>query len=74
MRIILDELDEDVYGDIVISHQEVMRLQRGEMVDGCTVFQRNRLILGVRLQGLWDEEEDDWEEEDRTDDERIWEE
>lgn len=72
MQIILEKIDKDVYGDIVITPQEVIRIQRGEMVDGTTFFEKKNWYLGVRVQGVLEyEEKNCWPEEDCEDDEGV---
>lgn len=66
MRIILDEIEGAVYGDLVISSKELERLKYGEMIEGESFFKYKRYYLGIRMQGDWDyeeEENDFWAEE-----------
>jgi hypothetical protein len=58
MRIIFDEVDGAIYGDIIISSKELQRMKFGEMVDGLGIHQYRRFYLGVRLQGAYDDEEE----------------
>jgi len=63
MRIVLDNIDGSIYGDIIINPREIESLKQGEMVDGITIFDKKRCYLGVRLQGFWEYEEENQGEE-----------
>jgi len=72
MFLVLDEVDNSVYGDVIITPKEFERMRYGEMIDGCFIFQKKRFYIGVRLQGLWDNEEKDvGQEKNIESDERI---
>lgn len=65
MHIIIDEIDGAFYSDLVLSPQEVKRIKQNEMVNGQVIFRRRKCYVGIRLQGLWDfDEEDERERED----------
>ena len=66
MHIIIDEIDGAFYADLILSPAEIKRIKRSEMINGSIIFRRRKCYVGVRLQGLWDydEEDDDREEED----------
>jgi hypothetical protein len=57
MLIILDQINDVIYGDIVLSPQEIGKMRTGEMLEGKATFQGKKIYIGVRLQGLWDEDE-----------------
>jgi hypothetical protein len=64
MRIILENIDGSIYGDIIISPREIETLKMGEMVDSMTYLDKKKCYIGVRLQGSWDEEEEKQIEEE----------
>lgn len=63
MHIIIEEVDGAYYGDIVLSPAELKRIKRNEMIEGQEIFRRRKVYVGVRLQGLWDEPDEDDEED-----------
>lgn len=66
MRTILEEVDGQFYSDIIISIDELKSLTRNEMVQGEVIYKRRKCYVGIRLQGVWDQDlEDDYAIEER---------
>lgn len=63
MKIVLDHVDGAIYGDIVLSSSELDAMRMGEMIDACTTLNHKKYYIGVRVNSLWDDEEDDEEDE-----------
>ncbi|HEY5236127.1 MAG TPA: hypothetical protein VIJ14_08120 [Rhabdochlamydiaceae bacterium] len=61
MRIVLDNIEGEIYGDIILSPSEMERMRSGEMIDTYTALGSRRYYLGVRLKGVSEyvEEEDE---------------
>jgi hypothetical protein len=59
VRIVVEEIDGAFYSDIILSPAEVKRIKRNEMIEGQVIHRRRKCYVGVRLQGLWDINEDD---------------
>lgn len=67
MQLIADEIDGNTYVDIVISPSELKRVKQNEVVSGQLILKRRKYYIGIRLQGIWDydeEEDDEGQEED----------
>lgn len=64
MRIILDEIDGALYGDLIISPFDLTKLKRHETLEVCALYKRKKIYLGLILNGDWDEEEDEKPTED----------
>jgi hypothetical protein len=64
MQIVIDEVDGAFYSDLVLSPAELLRIKKGEMLEGQVIFRRRKCYVGVRLQGIWDYEEEDDEREE----------
>lgn len=58
MQIILEKLDGAIYGDIILTPEEVEEMRMGTMIDAKTIFDRRDCYLGVRLQGYWEHEKE----------------
>lgn len=61
MRIIAEEVDGHYYIDVVISPNELKRIKQNENIDGQAIFNKRKAFFGVRLQGIWDYDEDERE-------------
>lgn len=61
MKIIIEEVDGAYYSDLILSPEELKRLKRNETVDAQAIYKRRKIYVGVRLQGIWDYNEDDEE-------------
>lgn len=59
MQIIIDEIDGAYYADVVISPSELKRIKQNEMINGQLIFKHRKCYVGLRLQGVWDFDEDD---------------
>lgn len=59
MRIVLDKIGSDYFGDLIVSAKEIIALTRGEMISDVTRMEKTRVYLGVRMQGLWEEYEEE---------------
>lgn len=57
MLIWLDNINEVVYGDILISPEELIEMQSGNMLEGKATLNRKTYYIGVKLQGLWNEKD-----------------
>jgi hypothetical protein len=66
MQLIADEIDGSCYVDIVLSPAEMKRVKQAEIVSGELILKRKKYYIGIRLQGIWDydEEEDEEPEQD----------
>lgn len=58
MQIILEKIDGQIYGDILLSPKEISEMNMGEMINGEVIFARKKCYLGVRLRGYWDNYEE----------------
>jgi hypothetical protein len=58
MRIVLENIDGQIYGDIIINPKEMDAMRQGEMIDGMTFFDKKKCYIGLRLQGLWEDEKE----------------
>jgi len=54
MQIILDEVDQSYYADVILEPQEIERIRQGETITGKLTFQYRMCFVGIRLQGVWD--------------------
>jgi hypothetical protein len=62
MHIVSDDVDGSYYIDLIISPSELKKIKRNDMISGEAIIKKKRYYLGIRLQGIWDyEEEDDTE-------------
>jgi hypothetical protein len=59
MKIVIEEVDGAFYSDLIASPEELKRLKRGETVDGQAIYKRRKIYVGIRLQGVWDYDEDE---------------
>lgn len=68
MRIILEQIDNDFYGDLIMTPEEAEQMAMGEMIEDCTICNKQKYYLGVRLQNSWSEtyEEESWWDETRS--------
>ncbi len=65
MRIILEKIDDEYYGDIILTDIELDEIQMGEMIEGAVWCDRRRYYLGVRLRGDFEYDvEEIWREEE----------
>ena len=69
MQLINDEIDGNQYIDAILSPSELKRMKQQEMICGEMIIKRRKYYLAIRLQGIWDYNE----EEDREDEERDFE-
>jgi hypothetical protein len=58
MRIVLENIDNQIYGDIILNPKELDAMRIGEMIDGTAFFEKKKCYIGVRLQGAWDDKEE----------------
>ena len=63
MKIVSDNIDGEVYVDVLFSSEEVEEILLGEMVSGNHRMEGKRFYIGARLQRDWDYE-DEVNEED----------
>lgn len=61
MKIVIETVDGEIYSDVILSAEELKRLEKNEIVDGHSVYKRRNVYLGIRLEGVWnfDENEDE---------------
>ena len=59
MQIIIEEVDYAFYADVILSPSEIKRIQQSEMVNGEIIFKRRKCYVGLRLQGVWDYDEEE---------------
>jgi len=59
MHIVIDEIDGIFYADVILSPSELKRVKRNEMVDGQALVKKRRYYVGVRLQGTYDDDEEE---------------
>lgn len=59
MKVIIDEVDGAFYSDVVITPQDIIKIKQNEIVEAHTTFRRRNIYCGLRLHGIWDEEEEE---------------
>jgi hypothetical protein len=50
MRIVIDKLEADFYGDIILTEEDIEALQMGEIVEASTDIHKQAIYLGAFLQ------------------------
>lgn len=58
MQIVIEEIDNLYYADVILSPNDLQRLHQAEMINGEIYFKHRKCYVGVRLQGSWDYEEE----------------
>lgn len=58
MQIVLEEVDNLFYADVILNPEDIQKLHKAEMVNGEIYFKHRKCYVGVRLQGSWDYEEE----------------
>lgn len=58
MQIVIEEVDNVYYADVILTPNDLQKLHQAEMVNGDMHFKHRKCYVGVRLQGFWDYEEE----------------
>lgn len=70
MLIVIDEVDQSYYADVILQPDEVHRICQGETISGKLTFKYRMCFVGIRLQGVWDygyEEDKERKESEESD-------
>ncbi len=59
MRIVEDEIDHIHYLDLILAPEDIRKIVKNEMICGSLNVKRRHFYIGIRLQGEWDDEEDE---------------
>ena len=63
MHMLLEWADGNYYADVVLSVEDIHRIQKGEMIEDVVVIKNfNRIYIGIR--GETQNEKESWPEED----------
>jgi len=54
MQIIIDEIDNIYYADLILTPNDIQQLRVGDMVTQNLTYKHRKCYVGVRLQGEWD--------------------
>jgi hypothetical protein len=57
MQIIIEEIDNLYYADVVLTPNDLQKIHQSDMVTGEIIFKHRKCYVGVRSQGTWDYEE-----------------
>jgi len=58
MQIIIEEIDNMYYADVVLTPNDLSKMQQAEMVTSEVIFKHRKCYVGIRLQGSWDYDEE----------------
>ena len=58
MQIIVDEIDNLYYAEIILTREELKKLNQFEMLSAQVIHKRRKCYVGIRQQGCWDHEEE----------------
>jgi len=73
MQIVIEEIDNIYYADVILTPNDIQNIIRAEMVCSEIIYKHRKCYVGVRSQGTWDNEEKDArQKESREGDEGIW--
>ena len=62
MKIVVEQIEDAFYADIILTPFEFEEIQEGTMIDGTTTVRHRRVYIGVRKEGYWDNHEEEIEE------------
>ena len=63
MQIVIDEVDHSLYADVILSPSDLVKLEQREMLSGEIIFKRRKCYIGIRIQGPWDYNYEEKDEE-----------
>jgi hypothetical protein len=66
MQLIVEEVDCAYYADVVLMKQDLERIEKGESLYGEILFKKIKCYVGVRLQGVWDYNEQEEKNTNRS--------
>jgi hypothetical protein len=73
MQIVIEEVDNLYYADVILTPNDLNNLHQAEMVNGEVIFKHRKCYVGLRLQGVWDyDEEVKRPDKGQESDEGIW--
>jgi hypothetical protein len=73
MRIIIDEVDNSNYMDIILTPNDMKKIRVGEMTLGEFTFKYRKFYVGIRLQGEWDDDDEEETNQSSQGDEGVFE-
>lgn len=59
MKLVIEQIDGNFFCDVVLSAEEIDKINDGQMVEEALNFQRRKWHIGCRREGIWDVEEDE---------------
>ena len=73
MQIVIEEIDNVYYADVILNPNDVQKIHQAEMVTSEIIYKHRKCYVGVRLQGSWDygEEKNKRREEGFSGDARV---
>lgn len=74
MQIVIEEIDNMYYADLILSPNDMQKIHQAEMLTSEVIFKHRKCYVGVRLQGVWDYEGETFKRKDqgKEGDEGIW--
>jgi hypothetical protein len=58
MQIVIEEIDNLYYADVILTPNDLSKLHQADMITGEIIFKHRKCYVGVRLQGTWDYDEE----------------
>ena len=53
MRLIIEEIDGSVYGDLILTEEEAIHLRAGALLEAMALIKTKRYYIGVRVGEKW---------------------
>ncbi len=60
MKIVCEKVEPDFYAEIILTPQDIQKMENHEIIEELLLFQYRKLFISVRLRGLWDEPDADY--------------
>lgn len=57
MQIIIEEIDNIYYADVILTPNDMQKIHQADMVCSEVIYKHRKCYVGVRSQGTWDYEE-----------------